>query len=86
MNYHMNQLNISSSKLINIIKIAKSHIKKDKASLLLMDGISKKKAGKKGSKRRLNPKGGINKRKKGKKTSEQLTCFHYGKADHWKRN
>ncbi|XP_073106585.1 uncharacterized protein [Elaeis guineensis] len=31
-------------------------------------------------------KGGINKRKKGKKTSGQSTCFHCGKASHWKRN
>ena len=86
MNYHMNKLNSSLLELLNMLKTAESHIKKDKAPLLLVDGISKKKAGKKGSKRRLNPKGGINKRKKGKKTSGQLTCFHCGKAGHWKRN
>ena len=69
-----------------MLKIAESHIKKDKAPLLLVDGVSKKKAGKKGSKRRLNSKGGINKRKKEKKTFGQSTCFHCGKAGHWKRN
>ena len=67
-NYHMNKLNSSLPELLNMLKTAESHIKKDKAPLLLVDGISKKKAGKKGSKRRLNPKGGINKRKKEKKT------------------
>ena len=70
----MNKLNSSLPELLNMLKTAESHIKKDKAPLLLVDGISKKKAGKKGSKRRLNPKGGINKRKKGKKTSGQSTA------------
>ena len=83
---YMNKLNSSLPELLNMLKTAESHIKKDKAPLLLVDGISKKKAAKKGSKRRLNPKGGINKRKKGKKTSGQSTCFHCGKAGHWKRN
>ena len=81
----MNKLNTSLPELLNMLKIAESHIKKNK-TLLLVDGINKKKAGKKGSKRRLNPKGGISKRKKGKKASRQVTYFHYGKPGHWKRN
>ena len=67
-NYHMNKLDTSLFELLNMIKIAESHIKKDKAPLLLMDGISKKKTDKKGSRKRLNPKGGIMKRKKEKKS------------------
>ena len=46
-----------------------------------MDGISKKKIGKKDSKKRLNPKGGIMK-KKGKKVPRQGIYFHCGKAGH----
>ena len=79
-------MNSSLPELLNMLKIAESHIKKDKAPLLLMDGISKKKAGKKGSKRRLNPKSGINKKKKRKKVFGQMTYFHCSKASHWKRN
>ena len=67
MNYHMNKLNTFLPELLNMLKIVESHIKKDKTPLLLIDGISKKKVDKKGSKKRLNPKGGINKRKKGKR-------------------
>ena len=68
MNYHMNKLNTSLSKLLNMLKIAESHIKKKKALLLLVGKISKKKSGFKGSKKALNPKGGKMK-KKGKKVS-----------------
>ena len=46
-NYHMNKLNSSLPELLNMLKTVESHIKKDKAPLLLVDGISKKKAGKK---------------------------------------
>ena len=62
-----------------MLKIAESHIKKDKAPLFLMDGISKKKVSKKGTKKRWNPKGGTVKRKKGKKDFGQDICFHCGK-------
>ena len=55
-NYHMNKLNTFLPELLNMLKTAESHIKKDKAPLLLVDGINKKKTGIKGSKRRLNPK------------------------------
>ena len=68
-----------------MLKIAEGHIKKGKAPLLLVSGTSKRKTGKKGSKRRLNPKGGI-KKNKGKKASGKITCFFYGKVGHWKRN
>ena len=46
-NYHMNKLNTSLPELLNMLKIIESHIKKDKNPLLLVDGISKKKADKK---------------------------------------
>ena len=68
LNYHMNKLNPSLPELLNMLKIAESHLKKNKAPLLIVDGINKKKSGKKGSKRKLNTKGGI-KKKKGKKVS-----------------
>ena len=85
LNYHMNKLNTSLPELLNMLKTAESHLKKNKAPLLIVDGINKKKSGKKGSKRRLNAKGGI-KKKEGKKASKQMTYFHCGKPGHWKRN
>ena len=63
LNYHLNKLNTSLPELLNMLKIAESHLKKNKAPLLLVDGVNKKKIGKKGSKRRMNPKGGIKKKK-----------------------
>ena len=68
-----------------MLKIDEGHINKGKAPLLLVSGTSKKKTGKKGSKRRLNPKGGI-KKNKGKKASGKMTCFFCDKAGHWKKN
>ena len=80
LNYHMNKLNTSLPDLLNMLKTAKSHIKKEKAPFLLVN--NKKKVDKKGSgKRKLNPKGGICK-KKGRKASNKMTCFFYGKAGH----
>ena len=67
-NYHMNKLNTSLPELLNMLKITESHIKKEKAPLLLMDKTSKKKSSFKGSKKALKPKGGQMK-KKGKKIS-----------------
>ena len=67
-----------------MLKIAESHIMKEKTLLLLVGKIFKKKSGFKDSKKVLNPK--ISKMKKEKKVSGQGTCFHYGKAGHWKRN
>ena len=81
LNYHMNKLNTSLPKLLNMLKITESHIKKGKAPLLLVSGTSKKNTGKRGSKRRLNPKGGI-KKNKGKKASGKMTYFFCGKAGH----
>ena len=78
-NYHMNKLNTSLSELLNMLKTAESHIKKEKAPLFLMGKTSKKKSGFKGSKKALNPKGGTMKKKE-KKVSGQGTCFHCGKA------
>ena len=79
----MNKLNTSLPELLNMLKTAESHVKKEKAPLLLID--KKKKSGKKGFKK-LNPKSGISKNKKGKKASKQSTCFFCGKAGHWKKN
>ena len=84
-NYHMNKLNTSLPELLNMLKTAESHIKKEKAPLLLVGKTSKKKSGFKGSKKALNPKGGKMK-KKGKKVLGQGTYFHYDKAGHWKKN
>ena len=55
-NYHMSKLNISLPELLNMLKTAESHFKSEKASVLLVDKINKKK-NKKGSKKKLNPKG-----------------------------
>ena len=67
-----------------MLKIAKSHFKDEKASVLLIDKINKKK-GKKGFKKKLNPKAGIFK-KKVKKVSAKGTCYHCGKEGYWKKN
>ena len=77
----MNKLNTSLPELLNMFKTAESHIKKEKAPLLLMDKIFKKKSDFKSSKKALNLKGGKMKKKK-KKVSRQGTCFHCGKARH----
>ena len=45
MNYHMNKLNTSLPELLNILKTTESHIKKEKAPLLLVGKTSKKKSG-----------------------------------------
>ena len=54
-NYYMNKLNISLPELLNMLKIVKSHFKGEKAQVLHVDKISKKKA-KKHSKKKMNPK------------------------------
>ncbi|MCR4790616.1 MAG: DDE-type integrase/transposase/recombinase, partial [Treponemataceae bacterium] len=84
-NYHMNKLNSSLPELLNMLKTAESHIKKDKGPILLVGESSKKKSDNKGSKKKLNPKSRI-KKKKEKKISGPGTCFHCGKMGHWKRN
>ena len=43
-NYHMNKLNISLPELLNMLKTAESHFKGEKAQILHIDKISKKKA------------------------------------------
>ena len=65
-NYLMNKLNTSLPKLLNMLKIAESHIKKDKTPILLMGKTSKKKSCIKSSKKGLNPKGGKMKKKEKK--------------------
>ena len=80
----MNKLNISLPELLNMLKIVESHFKGEKAPILLVDKIGKKKA-KKSFKKKMNPKAGISK-KKAKKVYTKGTCYNYGKEDHWKRN
>ena len=70
----MNKLNTSLPELLNMLKIAESHIKKEKAPLLLVEKISKKKLGFKGSKKALNPKDGKMKKKE-KKSSDKVPTF-----------
>ena len=48
-NYHMNKLNTNLLELLNMLKTTKSHFKSKKASILLVDKISKKKTDNKGS-------------------------------------
>ena len=69
----MNKLNISLPELLNMLKIAKSHFKGEKAQVLHVDKISKKKA-KKGSKKKINPQAGMLK-KKAKKVSAKGTLL-----------
>ena len=83
-NYHMNKLNISLSELLNMLKIVERHFKGEKAQVLHVDKISKKKA-KKGSNKKINIKASIFK-KKVKKVSAKGTCYQCGKEGHWKKN
>ena len=62
-NYHMNKLDTSLPKLLNMLKVAETHIKGEKGTVFLMN---KKKTDKKGSKRKLNPKSSTFKKKKAK--------------------
>ena len=80
----MNKVNISLSELLNILKTVESHFKSEKAQVLHVDKINKKKD-KKGSKKKLNPKASIS-NKKVKKVFTKGTCYHYDKDGHWKRN
>ena len=64
-NYHMTKLNIFLLELLNMLKTAESHFKSERAPLLLVN--KKNIVGKKGSKRKLNPKSSIQTRKKVKK-------------------
>ena len=79
-NYHMNKLNINLPELLNILKIAESHFKDEKAQILHVDKISKKKA-KKDSKKKMNLNASISKKKE-KKVSAKGTCYHCGKEGH----
>ena len=67
-----------------MLKIVESHFKSEKALILLIDKINKKKD-KKDSKKKLKPKAVISK-KKVKKVSVKGTCYHCSKEGHWKRN
>ena len=79
----MNKLNTSLPELLIMLKTTESHFKGEKTLVLFMNKISEKK-GKKGSKKKLNPKAGISK-KKVKKISAKGTCYHCGKEGHWKK-
>ena len=61
----MNKLNTSLPKLLNILKIIESHFKSEKASVLLVDKIFKKKTDNKSSnkKKKMNPKASISKKR-----------------------
>ena len=76
----MNKLNISLPKLLNMLKIVESYFKDEKAPVLLVNKINKKKD-KKGSKKKMNSKAGIAK-KKVKKVSIKGNCYHCGKEGH----
>ncbi|XP_073104817.1 uncharacterized protein [Elaeis guineensis] len=84
-NYHINKLDIFLLELLNMLKIAKNHIKGERGPLLMVD---KNKYGRKGSKKgkKLNPKRSTFKKKKAKHVPADMTCYHYGKTGHWKRN
>ena len=78
----MNKLNTSLSELLNMLKTAESHFKREKAPVLLINKISKKKMGYKGSnKKKVNSKASIFK-KKAKSVSTKGICFHCGKDGH----
>ena len=80
----MNKLDTILPELLNILKVAKIHIKREKGPLLLVD---KKRAGKMGSKKsqKLNPKGDIFKKKKAKNIPMGITYYYCSKMGHWKK-
>ena len=69
----MNKLNISLFELLNMLKTIENHFRGEKAQVLHVDKISKKKA-KKDSKKKMNPKASVSK-KKVKKVSVKVTCY-----------
>ena len=75
----MNKLNISLLELLNMLKTVENYFKGEKAQVLLVDKISKKKT-KKGSKKKMNSKTGNSKKKV--KVSTKGTCYHCGKEGH----
>ena len=78
-NYHINKLNTSLPEPLNMLKIVESYFKDEKAPVLLVDKIGKKKT-KKGSKKKMNSKTGNSKKKV--KVSTKGTCYHCGKEGH----
>ena len=76
----MNKLNTSLPELLNMLKTTESYFKSEKALVLLIDKINKKKD-KKSFKKKLNPNAGISK-KKTKKVSAKDTGYHCGRKGH----
>ncbi|XP_017980986.1 PREDICTED: uncharacterized protein LOC108663015 [Theobroma cacao] len=91
LNFHMNRLEATLPKLLNMLDTVERSIRKDKGSLLLVSSSKahtkqlKKKApkGKKvksQNEKALKPKEGV------KKDKEKDICHHCGKLGHWRRN
>ena len=78
LNYHMNKLNLSLPKLLNMLKIAEGHFKGDKANHLLLVDEKKKGIIKNDSKRKMNPNKSI-KKKKAKRHSKGGSYFFCSK-------
>ena len=74
----MNDKEASIPKLINLLKIVKSTLKKEGKTVMLVDSSSSKKSSKNKKKRKITKqKGGVAK-KKAKEMYSKGTCFHSG--------
>ena len=79
MNFNMNKLKVTLSKLLNMLREAKSTINKEKPILYTSETIKKRKA--KMSLKRGKGKGRSGKVKKDP-AKDKGRCFHYGKDEH----
>ncbi|EOY04065.1 Retrotransposon protein, putative [Theobroma cacao] len=91
LNFHMNRLEATLPKLLNMLDTAEKSIRKHKGSLLLISSskahtkqhkkkAQKEKKVKSQNEKALKPKGGV------KKDKEKDICDHCGKLGHWRRN
>ncbi|RRT61718.1 hypothetical protein B296_00020000 [Ensete ventricosum] len=86
MNFNMSKFEVTLLELLNMLKEAKSVIKKEKPVLYIGETKKKRKTNKTLKKGKGNEKLGRTKVAKKDLTKDKGRCFHYGKDGHWKRN
>ena len=92
-NYNMNKMEVTLSKLLNMLKAAEDHIKKENSIVMLAEksntSLKLKPKGKKFKRKgsqSFNKAQGDNMNKDIEKKKAKGNCFHYSKPGHWKRN
>ena len=95
LNYNMNKMNVTLSKLLNMLQSTQDLIKNDKPTMMVIEKsnasmklklkFKKFKKNNKGYQAAKNVQGGQG-NKGGDKNKGKGNCFHCGKPGHWKRN